>query len=262
MGMGKMLGSNMSDEELEEIAKEVESKLADSVDTLNSELKEDAQGFLQDEVNQIENNVDTEQEEGVSYGTIENDVMASDQAAVIRVRDEISDEATAMRASLRGRAAEFEKEVLEERLSERLGKKIKLVVVDDEIQGIDELFNGLPSFGGSPANGGYRPQQQQQGGYRPQQQQGGYRPQQQQQGGYRPQQQQGGYRPQQQQQRPQQQQQQPQQQQPQQQRPQQPQQQRPAVKAAPKQYFGYGIETTPAGYGHDQDGGGALPPLP
>jgi hypothetical protein len=196
IGMGKMLGSNVSDEELEEIAKEVQDKLTESV---NSELQEDAQGFLRDEVNKIENNVDNEQGEGRDYTTIENDVFDQEQDAVINVRDEISDAAVDMKTGLRGRAAEIEKQILEERLSLKLGKKVKLVIVDDEIEGVNDLFNGLPSLGGSQSNragnGGYRnnASQQQQGGYRnnvPQQQQ-------QQQGGYRnnaPQQQQGGYR--------------------------------------------------------------------
>jgi hypothetical protein len=194
--MGKMLGSNVSDEELEDIAKEVQDKLTE---TVNSELQEDAQGFLRDEVNKIENNVDNEQGEGRDYTTIENDVFDQEQDAVINVRDEISDAAVDMKTGLRGRAAEIEKQILEERLSLKLGKKVKLVIVDDEIEGVNDLFNGLPSLGGSQSNragnGGYRnnASQQQQGGYRnnvPQQQQ-------QQQGGYRnnaPQQQQGGYR--------------------------------------------------------------------
>jgi hypothetical protein len=201
IGMGKMLGSNVSDEELEEIAKEVQDKLTDSV---TSELQQDAEGFLQDQVYKIDNNVDNEEAEGMGYATIENDVMDQEQDAVINIREQISNAAVDMKTGLRGRAAEIEKQILEERLSLRLGKKVKLVVVGDEIEGVEDLFDGLPSLGGSPSNGsgngGYRnnapqqQQQQQQGGYRnnaPQQQQGGYRnnvPQQQQQ------QQQGGYR--------------------------------------------------------------------
>jgi hypothetical protein len=208
IGMGKLLGSNVSDEELEDIAKEVQDKLTE---TVTSELKEDAEEFLQDEVFKIDNNVDNEEAERQDYATIGNDVMDQEQDSVIHVREEISNAAVDMKAGLRGRAAEIEKQILEERLSLKLGKKVKLVVVGDEIEGVDDLFNGLPSFGGSPANGagngGYRNNtpQQQQGGYRnnvpQQQQQGGYRnnvPQQQQQGGYRSntpqQQQQGGYR--------------------------------------------------------------------
>jgi hypothetical protein len=164
-------------------------------ETVNSELQEDAQGFLRDEVNKIENNVDNEQGEGRDYATIESDVMDQDQDAVINVREEISNAAVDMKTGLRGRAAEIEKQILEERLSLKLGKKVKLVVVGDEIEGVDDLFNGLPSLGGSPSNGagngGYRnnaPQQQQQGGYRNNvPQQGGYR-------NNAPQQQQGGYR--------------------------------------------------------------------
>jgi hypothetical protein len=270
IGMGKMLGSKVSDEELEEMAKEVEDKLTE---TITSELKEDAQEFLEDEVNKIENNVDNEEAEGNDYRTIENDVMDQEQDSVINVREEISNAAVDMKTGLRGRAAEIEKQILEERLSLRLGKKVKLVIVGDEVEGVDDLFNGLPSLGGSTANGagngGYRnnalQQQQQQGGYRnnvpqqqQQQQQGGYRnnvPQQQQQ------QQQGGYRnnvpqPQQQQQQPQQQQ---QQQQQQQEAPKQPEPEQPAAK---KNYIGYGLQTGPAGYGFDQNGEGNLPPLP
>jgi hypothetical protein len=194
--MGKMLGSNVSDEELEEIAKEVQDKLTE---TVTSELKEDAQEFLQDEVNKIDSNVDNEEAGGKDYATIENDVMDQEQDAVMHVREEISNAAVDLKTGLRGRAAEIEKQILEERLSLKLGKKVKLVIVDDEIEGVNDLFNGLPSLGGSQSNragnGGYRnnASQQQQGGYRnnvPQQQQ-------QQQGGYRnnaPQQQQGGYR--------------------------------------------------------------------
>jgi hypothetical protein len=254
--MGKMFGSNVSDEELEEMAKEVEDKLTE---TVTSELKEDAQEFLEDEVNKIDNNVDNEEAEGQDYRTIENDVMDQEQDSVIHVREEISDAAIDMKTGLRGRAAEIEKQILEERLSLRLGKKVKLVVVGDEIEGVDDLFNGLPSLGGSPANGagngGYsnnapQQQQQQQGGY------GNNAPQQQQQ------QQQGGYRnnvpqPQQQQQQPQQQ----QQQQQQQEAPKQP-EPKPEQPAAVKSYIGYGLQTGPAGYGFDQNGGGKLPPLP
>jgi hypothetical protein len=172
IGMGKMLGSNMSDEEVEEIAEEVETKLTESVTT---ELREDAQEFAEEEVNRIDSTVDTEEEAGQDYNTIGNDVMAQEQDAALHVREEISDAAGDMKAGLRGRAAEIEKEILEERLSLRFGKKVKIVIVDDEIQGVDDLFNGLSSFGGAPANGAGNADN---GGYRndaPQPQEGGYR---------------------------------------------------------------------------------------
>jgi hypothetical protein len=150
IGMGKALGSNVSDEEAEEMAKEVETRLTESV---NTELREDAEGFAEEESNRIGTTVDTEREEGQDYNTIGNDVMAQEQDAVSHVQQEIKDAAGNIKTGLRGRAEEIEKEVLEERLSQRFGKKVKLLFVDDEIQGIDDLFNGLSSLGGSPANG-------------------------------------------------------------------------------------------------------------
>jgi hypothetical protein len=136
--------SDMSDEEVKEFGKEVEVKSTESVTT---ELKEDGQEVdeedgqevVEEEVNKVDSTVDTEdeEEEGQDNATIGNDVVAQEQdAAVLQVgREEISDAAGNMKAGgLRGRVDEIEKEMLEERLSQRLGKKVKLLIGDDEIQ--------------------------------------------------------------------------------------------------------------------------------
>jgi len=225
--MGKLLGNNASDEELEEIANKVQDRLTQNV---TAELQQNADDFAHEEVEKIDNAVDIEEMEGEDYEFIEGDVMIRKQDAILHVREEISDAAVDMKTSLRGKAAEIEKEILEERLSKRLGKKVKLVVVDDQIQGIDDLFNGLPIIGASQpyGNGGYAGAGN--GGFQNNNGGGGGGN-----GGYRIN---GGYRTQQQQQQPQQ------------------QQQRPAVAAPVQTFHGYGLPVTPAGYGYDVTGAG------
>jgi hypothetical protein len=136
--------SDMSDEEVKEFAnKEVEVKLTESVTTELQEdtqepVNEDTQEDVEEEVNKNDSTEDTEEEEeGQDNATIGNDVVAQEHdAAVLQVgREEISDAAGNMKAGgLRGRVDEIEKEMLEERLSQRLGKKVKLLIGDDEIQ--------------------------------------------------------------------------------------------------------------------------------
>jgi hypothetical protein len=137
--------SDMSDEEVKEFAnKEVEVKLTESVTTeliedAQEPANEDAQEGVEEEVNKNDSTEDTEdeEEEGQDNATIGNNAVAQEQdAAVLQVgREEISDAAGNMKAGgLRGRVDEIEKEMLEERLSQRLGKKVKLLIGDDEIQ--------------------------------------------------------------------------------------------------------------------------------
>jgi hypothetical protein len=133
-----------------------------ATDSVITELEEDAQESVEEEVNQIDTTVEEEEnltdppvdteEEGQDYANNGNDVVAQEQDAVLPVQEEISDVAVGMKAGLRGRAAEIEREILEERLSLRLGKRVKLLIGDDEFEGIDDLTKGLSSFGGSSAN--------------------------------------------------------------------------------------------------------------
>jgi hypothetical protein len=90
--------------------------------------------------------VSTEEENGYDAIEIEEDVYDDERQAVNAIKVGITAEATHVQQSLSARATEIEKAILEERLSAKLGKRVKLVIEEDEVrpmEGDDELFHGL-----------------------------------------------------------------------------------------------------------------------
>jgi len=143
IGLGKLLGKNVDDEELESIASEVETKLNNKV---GEELQEAADQLTENEVDKMESNVDEDMQEGVGTEGIEEDVWNQERGAESRIRSGIDSAADEIQAGMKKKAAEIEKEILEQRLTERLGKPVKLVIVDDEVKGVDDLFEGLDNL--------------------------------------------------------------------------------------------------------------------
>jgi len=149
-GLTKVFQGKVSDEEIEEIAKEVEDELEKDI---TNDLREEGDRYVQDEMEELDEMVGEEEEMGVDTYSIEQDVEERDFGAVSRVRTGIrsSYDTYTEEGSLRHRTADIEKAILEKRLSEKLGKQVKLVVVDDEVDDLDQYLGDLPSLRGSPA---------------------------------------------------------------------------------------------------------------
>lgn len=140
IGLGKLFGSTLTNEEVEQVAAQVEGDLMTEA---NMNLRTRADAIATKELNNIEGLVEHEQDAGYETDKIGRDVYVRESGAVDAVKENIDAAAIAIKDSMKSRAAEIEKTILEERLSKKLGKRVKLVIMNDEIQGFDELFEGL-----------------------------------------------------------------------------------------------------------------------
>ena len=150
-GLKKLLGgdSNVSETEIDNMVKEVEERLTEDT---TKELRSKADEFVTEEEDRIDDNTTAEEAAGVPVTSIEEDVYEQEEAAIDNVKTEIDETAEQMRKAMREKAQEAEKQILEERLSVKLGKKVKLMIVDDEISGVDDLLKDLSVLkGGEPA---------------------------------------------------------------------------------------------------------------
>jgi hypothetical protein len=137
--------------------------------TMTTELREQADDITQQQVQEMEDAVDQEQEEGTyTVEEIEKDVYTHETTAMEQVKigiDAVGDE---LQASMQSRARQIEKEILEERLSKLLNYKVKLQIVDEQITGVDDaLLQGLQHFQPYNNNNNINGQQQQQYGQQP-----------------------------------------------------------------------------------------------
>jgi hypothetical protein len=118
--------------EVQEIVTEVEKAVEEEVD---EELEKEAESITDNALDAIEAEKDDAEEEG--EGDPYN--MATKQRIVdkenkqrVQVHEDIRETAVEIKSHLRKRAMDKEKAILEERLSNKLGKKVKIVVEDEE----------------------------------------------------------------------------------------------------------------------------------
>jgi hypothetical protein len=145
LGLGSLFGKALSPDEMEKVAADVEGKLrADN----HSSLRGQATTIANREIDSIASVTTEDEREGLAYDDIRNDVYEYEQGAADSMRTDIDGAAQQLHDSMRQRAADMEKEILEERLSAKLGKKVKLVIVDNDIQGaqVDGLLWGLDNL--------------------------------------------------------------------------------------------------------------------
>jgi hypothetical protein len=147
IGLKKLLGSNsvMSEDDINDMVQAVEERLTDEV---ANELRQKANVIATTEEDNINDNATADNEAGIDVTTIEDSVHENEEAAIEAIRSELGSTADQLQKALRVKAQEAEKQILEDRLSARLGKKVKLTIMDDEIDGVEELLAGLPELKG------------------------------------------------------------------------------------------------------------------
>lgn len=142
IGIGRLFGSTLTNDEVEQVANQVEGQLKIEA---NKMLRTRADTITNREIDNLEGMVEEEEESGLLTDEIGADVSEQGFGAAIAVKDDIDAAAISIKDSLKARATEIEKAILEERLSAKLGKRVKLVIMDDElkVEGDDALFLGL-----------------------------------------------------------------------------------------------------------------------
>lgn len=141
--MGGIFSKTLTYDEMNAVATEVEEKLTQEAE---SKLHDQADQMAEKDVENMLDMVDGEEANGMETDEIEKDVRTVGAAYTEGLRVGIDEAADDVKLSMKKRAAEIEKEILEERLSIKMGKKVKLVIVDDEVQGVDELLSGLDNL--------------------------------------------------------------------------------------------------------------------
>jgi hypothetical protein len=147
IGIGKLFGSALSNDEMEEVATQVQVQLKDEAQI---KLRGRADSITKIAIAAIEKTVSDEEDSEMDESTIEENVLKHQKKALREVKDKIDAELSVVQEQLPTRAIEIEKAILEERLSTKLGKRVKLVIDEDnEISNTsndDALFSGLSSF--------------------------------------------------------------------------------------------------------------------
>ena len=147
IGIGKLFGSALSNDEMEEVATQVQIQLKDEAQI---KLRGRADSITKNAIAAIEKTVSDEEDSEMDESTIEESVLKHQKKALREVKDKIDAELSVVEEQLPTRAIEIEKAILEERLSTKLGKRVKLVIDEDnEISNTsndDALFSGLSSF--------------------------------------------------------------------------------------------------------------------
>lgn len=148
---GKTIGTDssatplLSAEEIEEMteymAEELEVEASEAIEIEASEIVDEAMEFVEEEV-------DIEEAEGINKEEIARDIYNQEPEEVAAVHTRIHQVGEHIHGSLRQQALEIEKQILEQRLSEKLGKQVKLMIVEDEIADIDGLLDGLTTLVG------------------------------------------------------------------------------------------------------------------
>lgn len=147
-GLAAMLGKSSDDQEVKDIAQEVETRLSDAVNEELDEKGDDIEKTIEEE---IEMKVDLEVDDGVDMREIEQDVQIHEAENTQEVRSEIDQAADEIAQNLQLKAAMLEKDIMEKRLSAKLGRPIKLKIVEDRLEGVEEA---LASQNLPPANSG------------------------------------------------------------------------------------------------------------
>ena len=147
MGMNQLLGNaqDLTPQDIEEMAQEVQQQLQTET---NQQLQAEADRLVESEEEKLDEQVQEDEDELMPADEIRQDLAEQEDLAVAHVRQEMDRKAEAIAKQLEKRAQEIEIEILEKRLEEKLGHKVKVVVMEDEIQSVEGLLEGLPNLGG------------------------------------------------------------------------------------------------------------------
>mmetsp|Transcript_6875 Transcript_6875/g.14001 ORF Transcript_6875/g.14001 Transcript_6875/m.14001 type:complete len:413 (+) Transcript_6875:231-1469(+) len=149
-GLASMLGKSSDSEEVQEIAKEIEDKVEEDA---QKELEEEGDMIKDDKVAEVEVNVEIEEEEGNAIEKVEKDVLDSESGAIQEVRTEVDNAEKRIEDTLKYKAAMAEKEIMEKRLSARLGKPIHLEIVGDQVEGVKAALDSENPMGAGRQQG-------------------------------------------------------------------------------------------------------------
>jgi hypothetical protein len=122
--VAKLLGDDASETAIDQLTQEVEGAL---VNNAKEELQQRAHTIAAQESDGILSQV----EKGKAT---EREVHAAEADTLLNVRDKVDNAALEIRQHLRERAAQVEKSIMEKRLSQRLGRPIKLMIVDGDVE--------------------------------------------------------------------------------------------------------------------------------
>lgn len=162
VGLGKLLGGKVSDEEIEEIAEKVEEELDHAAD---KELQTSANQIVETRLDEAKTMYQDERGHGYDDARIRQDVMDREADRVNRMRYDIHAAASDVQSHLQHQSLEIEKKILEERLSAKLGRPVKLDIREDDggFSGIEDYVQEMPAYNGgsgdnyaytSPSSGG------------------------------------------------------------------------------------------------------------
>ena len=152
IGLGRLFGNKASTKEIEELAQAVETEVVAEMDR---DIEAESTTALNKELEQLE----TEREEATSEGTSDHEIAEEFNfkrtEAIDEMRHSIQEIEERVEKSIEARTSMAEKKVLEEKLSKKLGKTVKLTFADDEedqFGGLNEAIEELPSLRGTEAD--------------------------------------------------------------------------------------------------------------
>jgi hypothetical protein len=148
VGLAKLFGDKASEGEIEEMAQAVESEVTAEV---NQEIEVASSEILTKEVSKVHGQIESWRNGGEDDTEVANEIQEGEDAVVAELKHSVDEIEERVEQSIRTRASMAEKKILEERLSKKLGKKVKLTYVEQEerFDGMDEVMEQLPSLRGS-----------------------------------------------------------------------------------------------------------------
>lgn len=150
----KLLGNtDITQAEIEQMVEEVETKLEEAT---IGQLEEDANEIAATLEDDIEGEAYDESDSGLTVDEIRSDIMENEEAAIREMNRQIDEKAEKMKQMMRQKAQEFEIEILEKRLEEKFHKKVKLVIIDEDLADVDHILDGLSTLNGDSDTGSYQ----------------------------------------------------------------------------------------------------------
>ena len=158
-GLDTILGRS-PDMDADEIAAEVEDRLKTEA---AQNLSKEADEITTLAVDGLEVSIDMEEGQGVSTGALLEDIDDYEETAEPKLRDDIDQAEAEIEKGLDKRGKEIEVEVLEEKLTEKLGHEVHLELEENgDIDGLEEALDevevqaakgtGVPATGGDDEN--------------------------------------------------------------------------------------------------------------
>lgn len=137
----KLLGNaDISAAEIDQMVEEVESKLEEAT---IGELEKEADEIAQTLEDNIEGEAFNGNDQGLTVEEIRSDIIDNEEVAIREMNQQIEEKAERMKQMMQQKAQEFEIEILEKRLEEKLNKKVKVIIVDEELSFADKILDGL-----------------------------------------------------------------------------------------------------------------------